>query len=565
MMNDSTKRIFVKAGQPVGVIGGGDGRCQHEGGSLVVSPDERWGNPVFADACLGDGDFHIHAKLSLDRLAGDGASILLGGTYDEHWTRPEGSHTLRICLDEDTDPALKSMNKQMRIVYGVTHPRRSWFPADGATDKQVVGACCDFFQPGEPFTVDITRQATAFTLTINGREVFRANVGDPSLSAVIGDGTASGPVSFGFVPGRGTLRIQEFHAEGAFLQPSQPTVDVWQLNRDGYSHFRSPALCTTRTGQLLAFAEARRSFLSRGWEWEIVQDIEILSGEFHCAMKVSDDAGRTWSAQKVVVDQGATYDARFPSPLLARDSGELFLFIHGAWGMSSCDNGLSWSEPNKLNDGLPGNWKSGNRKSLLPPAANGAIQLQYGPHRGRLVVVFHLTGIIALMLSDDNGKSWQPGALAAIDGACNPTAVELSDGRVLVSPQIRPRPGAKLSGRPILISTDGGASLTLSHNDPALPASGHAAMAAVKLTPTTHNSATRAIACCGSADTQSPLELKVSFDDGATWPVSSIIDPCPAGTVALAPLPNAQLGILYERHRHRRISFQSVDLNADPD
>ncbi len=554
-MTRTTQKNFITAGQPIGIIGGGDGRCHREGDALVVLPDEHWGNPVFANASVDAGNFHLHAKLSIDRLVGDGASILLGGEYAEHWTRPEGSHTLRICLDEDSDPALKSMNKPMHIVYGITHPRRSWFPSDGVSDKKIAGVCSNFFRPAEPFTVDIVRRGADLTLTIDGREVFSTQADKLGLP------DAGSPITIGFMPGRGTLRIHEFHAEGILPEPATPTTDLWQLNTDGYSSYRFPAVCVTATGRMLAFAEARRSYLSRGLEWEQIQEIEILSGDYHCAMKYSDDSGKTWSEQEIIVDRASMFDARYPSPLAVKESGETFLFIHGAWLLASSDNGQSWSEPRKLNGALPGNWRSGNRKSPLPGTANSTIQLRHGQFKGRLLAAFHVNGIIALMLSDDHGHTWQPGALAAVDMASNPSIVELSDGRILVCPQIKPRAGIQLPGRPLLPSLDGGSTFAATHYDPALPITRHATLLSIDLTNADTTENTHALLFCSCHDT-SGLELKVSLDNGSSWPITTTIDHSSTHNPSLIPLPNSHLGILYERHHNRHITFQSIDLNT---
>jgi sialidase-1 len=561
MTSKTNRKVFIRDGDPVGVIGSDLERCRREGDALLVLPDERWGNPVFADACLADRDFHIHAKLSLDRLAGDGASLLLGGQYCEHWTRPEGNHTFRICFDEDVAPSFKSPAKQMRIVYGRTEPRRPWVPGDDAPGRPAAGVSRDFFRPGEPFTIDLSRQGETLVFSINGREVFRTGPGEAGLVPFGRRGEPGAPVNFGLLPGRGTLRIYEFRAEGQFAEPAFPTTDAWQLNSGGYSHYRTPALCVTAGGRLLAFAEARRAYLSRGWEWEHIQGIEILSGEIHCVMKHSDDDGRTWSEQKIVIDRGATYDARYPVPLPDRETGELFLFTQGAWVIASRDDGQTWSGPRSLTGALPGNWKSGNfNKSMVPGTANSAIQLRRGRFKGRLLVAFHAKSAVGLVQSDDHGKTWQPGALAAVDMAGDPSVVELSDGRVLASPRIGPRNGQPPPGRPFLVSHDGGASFAETRFEPDLPASGQGAILAVDLPDAGAAGTVRPIVFCGAAERGTRLTMIVSLDDGRTWPVSRVIDDGSAANLALVALPGGEVGVLYERDKYRRLSFQRVNL-----
>ena len=153
MTEKKSRKVFVRAGEPVGGIGGDDSRCRREAEAFVLLPDERWGNPVFAAACLDERDFHLHARLTLDRLAGTGASVLIGGHYHYSQSRPEGNHTFRVCLDEDIVPAHKTLDKEMRIVHGRTNPGKHWNLTDNLSEKQVVGGSREFFRPGEPFTI----------------------------------------------------------------------------------------------------------------------------------------------------------------------------------------------------------------------------------------------------------------------------------------------------------------------------------------------------------------------------------------------------------------------------
>jgi sialidase-1 len=557
MTEKTIRKVFVRAGEPVGIIGGTDERYRREGDAFVVLPDERWGNPLFADACLDESDFHIHARLTLDRLTGSGASVLLGGHYHYQSSRPEGHTAFRICLDEVLFPANKSPDKQMHIVHGRTpisdmSPTRAikpWWTWYDSLERQDVGECRDFFRPGEPFTVDIFRRGKDLSFEINGREAFRIGLGE-GLRITPGRGCENGgwPINIGFLPGRSALRIHDFWAEGIFPEPVFPTADAWHFNTGGYNTYRIPSLCMISGGRLLAFAEAKRMRLSRLWEWELNQ----VQGETHCVMKSSADNGRTWSEQQVVIDRGVSYEARDPSPVLDRDTGEIFLFTGGGtWVVSSRDEGRTWSEPRSVADAAPGGFKN-----LHAGTANSAIQLRHGRFRGRLLAVFYAVDIIGLIFSDDHGKTWQPGALAALSGASEPTLVELSDGRVIVSPRM-----GKPPGRPFMFSHDGGASFAETRYEPAIPIVGRGGeLLAFDPPDATSTELVRPIICCGPVDQGTRLTLMVSLDDCRTWPISRVIDDGFAGNLALVALPGRQVGVLYESDKFRRLSFQRVDL-----
>ena len=552
-MNDQAgRKVFVRAGEAIGIIGGADGRYRREGDALLVLPDERWGNPVSADACLDEADFHIHARLTLDRLVGTGASVLLGGHYHYSHSRPEGNLAFRVSLDTDRYPARKSCDKQMQIDYGITHPRQSWFLADDTQKMHLAGKSLDYFRPGEPFAADIYRRGDTLTFEINDREVFRASLADESCIPPGRCGDGGWPISFGFLPGRGTIRIHEFWAEGSFPGPAFPATDAWHFNYAGYTHYRIPALCQTASGGLLAIVEARRSRLSRTWEWEYA----LVKDEVNCLVKRSGDNGRTWSEQSTVIDLGVSYEARDPSPLLDRETGEIFVFTRGGpWMVSSRDEGRTWSEPRSLAGAAPGEFKN-----FTPGVANCAIQLHHGAFPNRLLLAMSPQSAIGLILSDDHGKTWRPGALAAFSGACEPTVVELSDGRVIVSPRIGPRIGPQPPGRLFMVSRDGGKSFAETRYEPAIPIPGQGELLACEPTNAPAKKGVRPIVFCGAAENKTRLTLMVSLDDCGTWPISRVIDDGSAANLALVALPGEEVGVLYERDKYRRLSFQRVDL-----
>jgi sialidase-1 len=548
-MNEKTSRKdFVRAGAPVGVIGGTDHRFRREGDALVVLPDEVWGNPLYAAACLDEADFHIHARLTIDRLTGSGASVLLGGHYHYLWSRPEGNLGFRVSLDEDISPQLKTLAKDMRVTHGRVTRRGAWFLAGGTEEKQVSGKCRDFFRPGEPFTVDIYRRGDTLSFEINSREVFHVCLSDGTRFSAGRCGDDGWPISFGFIPGRAALRIHDFYAEGRFCEPAFPTTDVWRLNSDGYNSYRLPALLMTPGGRLFAFAEAKRSFLSRGWEWENNQ----VYNDLHCAMKYSDDNGRTWSEQKIIVERGASYEARDPSPVVDRETGEIFVFTRGGpWMVTSRDNGRTWSEPKSLAGSAPGNFIG-----FSPGTANSAIQLRHGPFRGRLLLAVAEENVIGLIFSDDHGQTWQPGALTPSCASSEPCLIELSDGRIIVSP----RDGTGNGGRLFLISADGGASFAERRYESAIPIPGQGELLAYDPPDAAATEKIRPLVCCGATENKTRLTLLVSLDDGATWPISRVIDDGSAANLALVALPGGELGVLYERDKYRRLSFQRVNL-----
>ncbi len=560
-MNDSTKlkvrkeegnrKVFVRAGEPVGLIGGDDGRTRREGDALVVLPDERWGNPLFADACLDEQDFHIHARLTLGQLAGSCASVLLGGHYHYSHSLPEGNCTFRISLDEDIAPARKTCDKPMRIVYGMANPlKKHWSLTENEPAKHVAGASLDFFRPGEPFTIDLIRRGKELMFEINRREVFRISLDDDASGISPGrSGDTGWPVCFGFLPGHAPMRIHEFWAEGSFTGSNYPTTDLWHLNSGGYTHYRLPSLCLAKSGRIMAFSEARRSRPSRSWEWEY----SLVKDELHCVLKTSDDGGQTWSAQRTLIDRGVSYEAREPSALADRDTGEIFLFTRGGpWMITSKDEGETWSEPRSLVQASPGNFKE-----LNPGAGSCAIQLNHGRFSGRLILAVSNRNTIAVIFSDDHGRTWKPGAMAPFSHVGEPSVFELADGRVIVSPRAR---GLQSQGRLFMISDDGGISFSETRFEPGIPVTGQGELVVVDVPQKGGAESLRAIVFCGATDDKTNLTLIASLDDGQTWPVTHLLDDGPCANLALASLPGGHVGVLYESDKYLRQRFMRVML-----
>lgn len=554
MTTKTNRKTFIQAGDPVGLLGGDGDRVRRDGDALVVLPDERWGNPVFGDACLDESDFHVHAKVTLEQLAGTGVSVLLGGHYHYAQSRPDANLSLRICLDEDVIPAASHiLDKETRIVYAKTNPRVHWSMSDFSRGKRDAGASSEFITPGEPFVIDIHRRGAELIFKINDREVFSGPLNDDTLIAPGRCGDAGWPISVGFLPGHGPLWIHDFYAEGDFPGPSYPTSDAWISNTSGYTHYRIPSLCHTKSGQLLAFTEARHARVSRNREWES----DWVRNEIHCLLKRSDDDGETWSEQETVINRGVSYEPRDPSPVLDSETGEIFLVTgEGPWLISSKDDGRTWSEPRSLADSGPV-----EIKDFRPGVGDSAIQLRHGPFKGRLLLALsEKQNVAAVIYSDDHGETWNPGALAAFSGACEPSIVELSDGRVIVSPRIGPRVGPKATGRLFLTSEDGGVTFSDQRYETGIPIPGQGELVACESPEAAAAGGKRPIVFCGPADGKTNLTMLVSLDDGETWPISKVIDDGSAANLALIELPGGRVGVMYERDKYRRTSFQRVDL-----
>ena len=189
--------------------------------------------------------------------------------------------------------------------------------------------------------------------------------------------------------------------------------------------YRIPALVVTRTQTLLAFCEGRKNSRSD-------------SGDIDLLLKRSTDGGKTWGETQVVWDDGPNTCGN-PCPVLDETTGTIWLLLthnpgdaseaqisegnRGAtrtvWLARSEDDGKMWTPPADIT------------ASVKSPAwgwyATGpgvGIQIQHGPHRGRLVIPCDhssqspdrgpaVEGGSHIIYSDDHGQTWESAARCA--------------------------------------------------------------------------------------------------------------------------------------------------------
>ncbi|MFD6092997.1 exo-alpha-sialidase [Oerskovia sp. NPDC060338] len=345
----------------------------------------------------------------------------------------------------------------------------------------------------------------------------------------------------------------------------------------GYANYRIPALTTTNDGTILASYDGRP--FNAG---DAPQPNSILQ-------RVSRDGGATWEATTVVAAGYGTnsspdkYGFSDPSYVVDRETGTIFNFhvksfdqgfggsatgidptnrqiLHAAVSVSE-DGGETW-EGRVITEGA----KDPSWAGIFAASGEG-IQLRYGEHAGRLVQQFTArtggTYKAYSVYSDDHGATWAHGE-AFGTGMDENKSVELSDGRVMMNS--RDSAGSKY--RKIAFSSDGGHTYGPVTLDRQLP------------DPTNNGSISRLYpdAPEGSAEAKMLLfsnsnsttgrenvTVRLSCDDGATWPGFRVVNPGSGAYSTLSPLGDGRFGLLYETQGMNAISFASFDqewLNA---
>lgn len=359
--------------------------------------------------------------------------------------------------------------------------------------------------------------------------------------------------------------------------------------QDGIVGSRIPGLATTPKGTLLAIFDAR---------YDLRRD---LQGHMDIALHRSSDGGVTWQPLQVILDMGCwgglpeKYNGVSDACIVVDDrTGHITVaacwmygiidkrtgtWIEGlnehstvwehqwslpyaskaGWDVKECaqfivtrstDDGLTWSTPENLTSMVkPHDFR------LYVPAPGRGITLSDGtlvmPTQGRTA---DGTPFAAVLMSRDGGKSWErPSDFAFLNGGeC--AIVELSDGSLMLNTNRRAnarlRAGAG-NGRGVTVSRDGGRTWTE-----------HPTSCKVLIEPPCEGSLLRhcytvngekrsvLLFCNPNSDhARVDLTIKVSFDEGMTWPEAywTVIDELPgSGYSCMTSIGEEYVGVLFE-------------------
>ncbi len=315
---------------------------------------------------------------------------------------------------------------------------------------------------------------------------------------------------------------------------------LFHSGMNGVPTYRIPALETTANGVVVAICDARAD---RGQD--LPNDIDLV-------MRRSTDAGETWSGTKIIVDSGAqgSGDAALLSD---SETGRLWcFFVYAPDGVSvwtsqpgvdgdtlrlrlihSDDDGATWSEPRDIT------------AEVKPPAWDAVWSSPgrgYQDDQGRLYFpLSRRSGDVLyshFIYSDDHGESWTMGG-PAFANSNEWTLVTLSNGHVMGN--IRSDHGKNLRG--IAYSPDRGATWTGFHHDEEL--TGPTCQASLL---GYRNDTASYLLFSNPANTERKrLAVKLSRDEGDSWPIEKVLHEGPAAYSCMTVLPDGQIGILYER------------------
>ena len=360
--------------------------------------------------------------------------------------------------------------------------------------------------------------------------------------------------------------------QGLAAEPFIDKADVFENGKGGYVVHHLPGVAVTAKGTVLVWCEARKK---SGGDWDA---IDLL-------LRRSVDNGRTFGAPTRIGDVKGPVtknpcalrlkgvnpnDVTYDNPVLIPDRDgtvhALFCIEYmRCFYMRSADDGVTWGAPVEITATFEKFSKAYDWKVLATGPDHG-IQLK----SGRLVVPVwlstgtggnaHRPSVAATIFSDDGGATWQAGEIAVpcTEAWSNPSetvAVELGDGRVMLNV----RNESKAHRRLVTLSPDGATGWSAPRFDDALlepicmgsivryPAKPAGGPVFLLFSNPDNLSCADGKEVPGKNRDRKNLSVKLSRDDGQTWPVSRTVEAGPSMYSDLAVAPDGTVFCFYGR------------------
>lgn len=324
-------------------------------------------------------------------------------------------------------------------------------------------------------------------------------------------------------------------------------TNVFVSGQEGYSMFRIPSVVVTPQGTVLAFCEGRKTSAADNG------DIDLL-------LKRSHDQGRTWGPLELVHEEGGTANVTIgnPCPVVDATTGTIWLTLcrdnKHVLVTSSQDDGQKWSPPKDISSSV-----TRTEWGWIATGPGVGIQLQRGQKPGRLVIPCDHSRVIDgqrvmvshVFYSDDSGQTWQlGGSLDQHTDECQ--VVELANGSLMLNMRNywgtnggRPNRGSK---RAIATSVDAGETWSeLSFDDTLVEPICQASLLTYQKADTSSNNYKYLLfSNPASSSTRHRLTVRLSKNEGQTWPWARRLHAGPAAYSCLTVLADDTIGCFYE-------------------
>lgn len=323
---------------------------------------------------------------------------------------------------------------------------------------------------------------------------------------------------------------------------------VYESGEEGYACYRVCTMVVSHNGTLLAFCEGRLNNCAD-------------EGDIDLVLKRSTNGGESWGPLQILENDGPN-PCKNPCPVVL-PSGRILLVW--CWNKSipseayrttrdvyvtySNDDGLTWATSRNITDMVyRENWE------WYGTGPSHGLVKELEPHKGRIIIpARHEEGKTSshLLYSDDNGETWHIGGIAFRVKTTECTAVELSNGNILLNSRNAVK---EEHARVVHISSDGGETFDKMYLELALPDAGACQGSILKHS---RNDSTGKFNILFSnpddPDERVNGSLKLSVDDGENW-IKKVrySNPYPAysGYSDMAVINESDIAVLFETGPH---------------
>ena len=375
-------------------------------------------------------------------------------------------------------------------------------------------------------------------------------------------------------------------------------IALRQHNEDNVHTYRIPGLTTTSKGTLLAVYDVRRD------------SSRDLQGNIDIGLSRSADGGNTWEPMKIILDRGnwgglpQKYNGISDPCILAdTNTGTIYvaaLWMHGVlddngkWIDGICDTSKEWNHQWREKGSQPGWSEKQTAQFLLTKSTDDGIIWSepinlttmckrpewwlFAPAPGHGIVlnngvlVFPTQGrdslgksFSNLMYSSNHGKSWKVSNPAST-GTTENMAVQLDDGSVMLNMRdgSNRKDTTSINGRNIAVTTNLGKTWT-EHSSSHYALIEPVCMASIHKHSYVQNGIPKSILLFSNPNSKTErkkMTIKVSFDNGKTWPKEHqiLLDEFNGrGYSCLTSVDENTIGILYESSQADLV-FQKITL-----
>ncbi len=318
----------------------------------------------------------------------------------------------------------------------------------------------------------------------------------------------------------------------------------------GVACYRIPAMITAPNGDLLAAIDERVPSCS---DLRDNRDINIV-------LRRSTDNGINWLPIETIIDYPEGKSASDPSFILDSATSTILRFfnymdldkekdVYYFKMIKSMDNGRTWSSPIDITKQLTLPDWHGDFKFIT---SGRGIRTSDGT---LLHTIVNLRKGLYLFASDNHGESWN-----LIDTPIKPAdeskVVELDDGTWMVNSRVN-----DLGTRYVHTSRDRGKTWVSNPDSSLIDPGCNASVVRYSRTGKGSDKNRLLFSNAFSKNGRTNLTVRLSYDEGKTWPISKVIYTQSAAYSSMSVLKDGSLGIFFEKDDYQENVFARFTLD----